>query len=80
MAEVWSLGVLLSILVTGECPFVDASAAAAGRMSKPKIRIPPLIHDLLLRCLEMDVARRITIEEVRQHPWIVGALERRGVA
>lgn len=70
----WSLGILLSILITGECPFVDASAAAAGRLTTPKVRIERDIADLMLRCLDLDVDRRITIDEIREHPWVKGAL------
>ncbi|GAA6033255.1 hypothetical protein JCM8097_003019 [Rhodosporidiobolus ruineniae] len=71
-SEVWSLGVLLSILVTGECPFADAEAAKAGRISRPKVRLAPEVEHLLRKCLEVDVASRITISEIRRHPWLAG--------
>ncbi|BGP26894.1 serine/threonine protein kinase [Rhodotorula toruloides] len=75
-AEVWSLGVLLSILVTGECPFSDAEAAKAGRLSKPKIRVRPEIEHLLRACLEVDVSKRISVAQIRRHPWLADIYSR----
>ncbi|GAA5940085.1 hypothetical protein JCM3775_003275 [Rhodotorula graminis] len=69
-SEVWSLGVLLSILVTGECPFVDAEAAKAGVLSRPKVRLNPEVEHLMHACLEVDISRRITISQIRRHPWM----------
>ncbi|BGP00581.1 CAMK/CAMKL/PASK protein kinase [Rhodotorula toruloides ATCC 204091] len=76
-AEVWSLGVLLSILVTGECPFSDAEAAKSGRLSKPKIRVQPEIEHLLRACLEVDVSKRISVAQIRRHPWLADIYSRR---
>ncbi|GAA5892286.1 hypothetical protein JCM6882_003630 [Rhodosporidiobolus microsporus] len=69
-SEVWSLGVLLSILVTGECPFADAEAAKAGRLSRPKVRLQPEVDHLMRCCLDVDVSRRITVSQIRRHPWL----------
>lgn len=33
-AEVWSLGVLLSVLLTGETPFSNADAAVQGKQCR----------------------------------------------
>ncbi|PWN51506.1 kinase-like protein [Violaceomyces palustris] len=69
-AEVWSLGVLLSILISGECPFTDPTAAIKGRISKPKGAWSPDALNLLLGCLEVDPDKRATIGQVRDHPWV----------
>ena len=69
-AEVWSLGVLLSILLSGECPFADPSAAIKGRISKPKGAWSQDALALLLMCLEVDPDRRASISEIRDHPWV----------
>ncbi|GAA5853680.1 hypothetical protein JCM8547_007411 [Rhodosporidiobolus lusitaniae] len=69
-SEVWSLGVLLSILVTGECPFSDAEAAKQGRISRPKVRLNPECEHLMRSCLEVDISRRITVSQIRRHPWL----------
>ncbi|KAM0756060.1 Pkinase-domain-containing protein [Meredithblackwellia eburnea MCA 4105] len=69
-SEVWSLGVLLSILVTGEVPFADQDAAKVGRMSGPRFPISPEVQDLMRRCLIVDPSRRINISQIRRHPWL----------
>ncbi|KAM0791747.1 hypothetical protein ACM66B_004014 [Microbotryomycetes sp. NB124-2] len=69
-SEIWSLGVLLAILVTGECPFVDAESAKQGRLSKPKVRLGSQVQSLIRGCLQVDIEQRLTIDEVRAHPWI----------
>ncbi|PWN27590.1 Pkinase-domain-containing protein, partial [Jaminaea rosea] len=70
-AEVWSLGVLLSILLSGECPFSDPSAAKRGRISsRVKGSWSPAALDLLGGCVQVDPERRATIEQVREHPWV----------
>ncbi|GAA6011057.1 hypothetical protein JCM11491_005922 [Sporobolomyces phaffii] len=76
-SEVWSLGVLLSILVTGECPFSDAEAAKVGRVSRPKVRLSPEVEHLMRSCLEVDVSDRITISQIRRHPWLSSVYSRR---
>ena len=73
-SEVWSLGVLLSILTTGECPFANVAAATVGKMSRSKVYLEPELEDLMRRCLDVDQDRRIRIDQVRQHPWLRGAL------
>ncbi|GAA5938601.1 uncharacterized protein JCM15063_005366 [Sporobolomyces koalae] len=76
-SEVWSLGVLLSILVTGECPFSDAEAAKVGKLSRPKVRLSPEVEHLMRSCLDVDVSRRITISQIRRHPWLSSVYARR---
>lgn len=69
-AEVWSLGVLLSVLLTGETPFCDPAHAIKGRISKPKCAISREAMDLMLGCLEVDPEMRFNILNVRNHPWL----------
>jgi serine/threonine protein kinase len=71
-AEVWSLGVLLSSVLTGEHPFLSPTDAAAGRRLPLKVTLSDGARDLMERCLTVDVSRRITLEEMRRHPWLVG--------
>ncbi|PWZ01671.1 kinase-like protein, partial [Testicularia cyperi] len=69
-AEIWSLGVLLSILLSGQCPFPDPASAIKGRISKPKGAWSTDALNLLLMCLEVDPEKRATIAEIRDHPWV----------
>lgn len=79
-AEVWSLGVLLSILLSGECPFSEPSAAMKGRVSsKVRNSWSSEPYNLLCGCVAVDPERRATIEEVREHPWVKRAWEVRGL-
>lgn len=79
-AEVWSLGVLLSILLSGECPFSDPHAAKRGRISS-RVRSTWSAEalDLLCGCVQVDPDRRATISQVRDHPWVRRAWSDRGL-
>ncbi|TCD67449.1 hypothetical protein EIP91_012366 [Steccherinum ochraceum] len=78
-AEIWTLGVLLSYLLTGNSPFpteqdaVDARIVIkenlAGKLSRGAM-------GLMQRCLEKDPKKRADIAEVREHRWLKGALGR----
>jgi len=81
-AEIWTLGVLLSYLLTGHSPFPteqdaiegrivlrESTKAGAGRLSRAAVA-------LMERCLEQDPDRRADVHEVRAHRWLQGALER----
>lgn len=79
-AEVWSLGVLLSILLSGECPFSDPSAAKRGRISsRVRNSWSPEALNLLMGCVQVDPDRRATISQVREHPWVRRAWTARGL-
>ncbi|EPQ57031.1 kinase-like protein, partial [Gloeophyllum trabeum ATCC 11539] len=82
-AEIWTLGVLLSYLLTGNSPFPTEQDAIEGRIllndgtkkgqasgEKKKLWISDGCLGLMRRCLEKDPERRATIEEVREHWWV----------
>ena len=77
-AEVWTLGILLSFLVTGQSPFPTPEHTTHGVMCEPpeKIVVPPACGDLMRKCLHPDPVKRLTIQQVRDHPWLRGALGR----
>lgn len=79
-AEVWSLGVLLSILLSGECPFSDPDAAVTGRISsRVRNSWSSEALNLLSGCVQTNPDKRATIAQVRDHPWVRRAWEVRGL-
>lgn len=71
-AEIWTLGTLLSFLVTGETPFPPASSPGSkeahikGEIDMRKFsRVSPQCVDLLRGCLRPDPKLRFSIHNVR---------------
>jgi serine/threonine protein kinase len=75
--DVWALGVILSILLTGETPFPDTSYAIIGRM-RCKTPISSTASDLLAGCFIVDPERRRSIERIKSHPWFDPITRHRG--
>ncbi|KAI8986578.1 kinase-like domain-containing protein [Pilobolus umbonatus] len=80
--DVWALGVTLFCFIYGRCPFTASNEFELF----DKIPTQPLIFpsdiiissplkDLLTRLLTKNPEKRITLEEVKHHPWILEGLE-----
>ncbi|KAF7315746.1 Serine/threonine-protein kinase pim-2 [Mycena indigotica] len=71
-AEVWTIGVLLSFLLTGSSPFPTVRDALHGRiiLTECPTDISKAALDLMSMCLEPDAKRRPTIRQVRAHRWL----------
>lgn len=73
-ADVWSCGVILFALLTGKLPFDDdnirrlLSKVKSGVFSMPQF-LHKDIKDLLWKMLTVDPSKRITVPEIKEHPW-----------
>ena len=80
--DIWSLGVLLYVMLSGQSPFAqsadDSVEQITRRISSGTLRLSGgnwdgvSIHakDLVQRMLHTDPSRRITAENILLHPWI----------
>jgi len=72
--DVWSCGVILYALLCGTLPFDDESIPnlfkkiKSGMYSLPS-HLSQLSKELIVRMLVVDPMKRITIPEIRAHPW-----------
>ena len=83
-ADVWAIGLILYELVYGFNPFKDCkhidtlllsvkdNSIFFPQLNKNKDQISEECIDLLKSMLEKDLSRRITIDQVLKHKWIVG--------
>ncbi|KAJ2781606.1 hypothetical protein GGI15_003170 [Coemansia interrupta] len=74
-ADIWSLGVCLYCFVFGTLPFAGSSVMEVmDSVSECDLRFPgPFdkdLNDLLSRMLERNPDTRITLDEIREHPWV----------
>jgi serine/threonine protein kinase len=77
-ADIWSLGVILFIILSGNQPFTDCSS----KMDAELAALPDVMEkqewslvsddgkDFLLRCLRKDPTERLTVDEALSHPWL----------
>lgn len=72
--DVWSCGVILYALLCGSLPFDDENIPnlfkkiRSGMYSTPS-HLSEMARDLIPKMLIVDPMKRITIPEIRKHPW-----------
>ncbi|KAK9012589.1 hypothetical protein V6N11_040634 [Hibiscus sabdariffa] len=79
--DVWSCGVILYALLCGTLPFDDENIPNLFKKIKGVIytllsHLSPGVRDLIPRMLVVDPMKRMTIPEIRQHPWFQAHLPR----
>eukprot|EP01099_Mayorella_cantabrigiensis_P001179 TRINITY_DN1493_c0_g4_i1.p1 TRINITY_DN1493_c0_g4~~TRINITY_DN1493_c0_g4_i1.p1 ORF type:complete len:624 (+),score=148.42 TRINITY_DN1493_c0_g4_i1:334-2205(+) len=75
-ADVWSCGVILFALLTGKLPFDDENIRTLlAKVKTGHFTMPPTLsaeaQDLISKMLTLDPKKRITIKEIRSHPWFL---------
>ncbi|ERT00753.1 AUR protein kinase [Sporothrix schenckii ATCC 58251] len=73
--DLWSLGVLTYEFLVGEAPFEDTMVMTHRRIARADMTIPsfvsPEARDLIKKLLVLDPAKRLPLDAVQQHPWII---------
>ncbi|KAJ8658302.1 hypothetical protein O0I10_005985 [Lichtheimia ornata] len=84
--DVWALGVTLYCLIFGRCPFIAATEFELFDLipteplkfpdpNEMGFDIDKELKDLLTRLLAKNPEERITLEDVKHHPWVIEDLE-----
>ncbi|KAK8852857.1 hypothetical protein M9Y10_017849 [Tritrichomonas musculus] len=74
-SDIWSLGVILYAMVTGEHPWnISNTSVMLRQILKGAYTVPSFISsqckDLICSMMKVNPADRITIEKIVKHPWL----------
>lgn len=72
--DIWSSGVVLFAMICGYLPFEDPNTSKLyKKILSASYNVPKFVSSdgkaMLARVLETDPTKRITIKEMRKHPW-----------
>ncbi|KAJ5108721.1 kinase-like protein [Penicillium angulare] len=73
--DLWSLGVLMYEFLVGSAPFEDTPIMTQRRIARGEMTIPssvsPEAKDLIKRLLVLDSDKRIPLNDILKHPWVI---------
>ncbi|KAI1805749.1 kinase-like protein [Daldinia bambusicola] len=81
--DLWALGVLTYEFLVGEAPFEDSPVLTTRRIARGDMTVPAFVSaeakDLIRKLLVVDPNKRLPLEQVLRHPWILKHCSKREV-
>jgi len=71
---VWSLGILLFDMVVGDVPFTENHEIIKAKLKFPS-NLSDGVKNLIRGCLQPEEEKRLTMEEVKRDPWLLGTVQ-----